>query len=224
MNMISKFFILFYISLISSCIMIPDDYLQIKKYKKSNQKTIKIEGFNIGGYRTDSYTTSTSYGSGSLSDNYGYSLNESSINKNIKTNNVYIVTSKAEDFRGILAKTGCFRVVSRKETKADFIVVGQIEAGGDMSWHYPVQFLEGLTLTPLLGMPLPIRGSGTSSANIYKTNNKELLTNIRTQKIYLSAWTTLYSAKNDEKRGLEILYNMIMQDLADKIAQEFCNE
>src|SRR5438876_1167730 len=88
--------------------------------------------------------------------------------------------------------------------------------------HHEDQFLEGLTLTPLFGVPVPVRGSGSASANIYQRENRELVSSVNTGTLYLTAWTTIYSSGHDRERGLAILRGMAMRDLADRLAQAVC--
>ena len=208
--------------LLTSCLMVPDRYLEpIKKRQTSSKKTIKIEGFEIGSFQTTGYSTNSNYGTVSAQSNNNHASGYYS-GGGVTTHNQYVVTSEAEEFRGILANTGCFRVVA-PNAKADLVLVGRVNSGGDMSWHYFVQFLEGLTLTPLLGMPVPERGSGMASANIYKYDNGELLESVTTKKVYLSGWLTIYSSEK-EKEGLATIRTMAMRDLAEELSNRFCDK
>lgn len=219
-----KFTGIIFVSLLSGCIMVPKQYLEpIKKYKVSKAKTVKVEGFEFSQLQTTGYTTNTNFGTASAANNRGYSVNGSYSGVGLTANHQYVSNSAAEDFRGILLQTGCFRVVN-SEAKSDLVLVGKIEAGRDMSWHYPAQFLEGLTLTPLLGMPVPARVSGETSVAIYQSDNGELLTSLKTPRIYLSLWTTLYSSERDGNEALSNLRGMIMRDLAENVSKNFCAE
>jgi hypothetical protein len=181
---------------------------------------VAIEGFNVGGFQPTGYTTSTSFGTASAAGSGGYASG-SYVGSGLAVHNQYVVTSEAEDFRTILAQTGCFRIVA-PGAPADLVLVGQVGAAPDMSWHYAVQFLEGLTLTPLFGVPVPVRGSGGASANVYERQSGELVSSINTGRIYLTGWTTIYSSGRDRERGLALLRGMAMRDLADRLAQAVC--
>jgi hypothetical protein len=206
----------------SGCLMIPEKYLgPVEKRQTNVKKTIAIEGFEVGSFQTIGYTTSSNYGVASAQANNNYASGSYS-GTGIATHNRYVVTSLAEQFRGILASTGCFTVVA-PNTKSDLILVGRVNSQADMSWHYFVQFLEGLTLTPLFGVPVPARGSGDASANIYKSGTGELIESVATGKIYLSGWLTIYSF-DKEREGLETIRTMAMHDLAEDLADRFCGQ
>ena len=205
----------------SGCMMVPARYREpIRSYPTPAPKTVAIEGFNVGGFQPTGYTTSTSFGTASATGSGGYASG-SYVGSGLAVHNDYVVTSEAEDFRTILAQTRRFRIVA-PGAPADLVLVGQVHAGPDMSWHYAVQFLEGLTLTPLFGVPVPVRGSGSASANIYQRDNRELVSSVNTGMLYLTAWTTIYSSGHDRERGLAILRGMAMRDLADRLAQAVC--
>jgi hypothetical protein len=207
---------------VNGCMIVPDKYLEpIKKRQIDKKKTISIEGFEVGSFQTTGYSASSDYGAVSGRAN-NTNVSGSYYGGGITTHNQYVVTSLAEEFRGILAGTGCFTVVA-PNTKSDLVLVGRVNSQGDMSWHYFVQFLEGLTLTPLFGMPVPERGSGSASANIYKYGTGELIESVSTGKIYLSGWLTIYSS-DKEKEGLATIRTMAMRDLAEEMADRFCNQ
>src|SRR5262249_13252127 len=98
--------------------------------------------------------------------------------------------------------TGCFRVVA-PGSPSDQVLIGQVNSVPNMGWTIPVQFLEGLTLTPIFGVPVPMRGTGEASANIYDHASGELVSSVSTGKIPLTGWTTIlhWSSRRRARAG-----------------------
>jgi hypothetical protein len=52
----------------------------------------------------------------------------------------------------------------------------------------------------------------------------KLVGSVSTGKIPLTGWTTIYTGHQDGQRGLAILREMAMHDLAERLAQATCGE
>jgi hypothetical protein len=203
--------------------LVPARYQQpITSYRTPSPRTLGIEGFNVGGFQTTGYTTNTSVGAASAAGTGGYASG-SYVGSGLAVHNEYVVSSEAEDFRTLLAQTGCFRVVG-PGAPSDLVLIGQVQSQPDMGWTIPAQILKGLTITPIFGVPVPARGSGSASANIYDHQTGELVRSVATRKVYLTGWTTIYTRHEDGQRGLAILRGMAMRDLAERLAQATCEK
>ena len=180
--------------------------------------SVAIEGFTVGGFQPTGYSTTTNVGTAVAGDTTGTYVGSS-----LTEHNQYVISSEAETFRRLLADTGCFRVVA-PGTPSELVLVCQLQSEPNLGWTIPVQFLEGLILTPIFGVPYPVRGTGSASANIHLHPSGELESSDTTEKIALIGWTTLYTSRSDAARGLEALRVMAMRDLTDWLARAVCTE
>ena len=203
----------------SACISVPARYqAPVTRYRPVTARTIAIEGFTVGSLQPTGYTTTTNVGSAFAGGTSGLY-----VGSGVAEHEQYVFSSEAETFRALLANTGCFRVVA-PGSPSDLVLVGQVNSVPNMGWTIPAQFLEGLTLTPIFGVPVPMRGTGEASANIYDHTSGELVSSVSTGKIPLTGWTTIYTGHQDGQRGLATLRGMAMHDLAERLAQATCGE
>jgi hypothetical protein len=206
----------------TACMMVPDRYKEpIERAHTASPKTVAVEGFSVGGFQTTGYTTSTNMGTGSALGPGGVATG-SYVDSGVAVHDEYIVSSAAEDFRSLLAQTGCFRVVA-PGAGSDLLLVGRVQADAANGWLTVVQLLEGLTITPLFGMPFPARLGGSAEVNIYDESTRQLIGSVSTGPVYLTGWTTLYTAKQDGGQGRAVVRAMAMRDLADRIAKDACS-
>jgi hypothetical protein len=217
----------------TGCMQVPARYQQpLPTYPSRAQKALAVEGFTqdqfrptgiarnfaAGGFHSDS--RADTYGRGVTATAQGHASGGFTAG-GLAVQGEYVTTSEAEYIRSMLVQTGCLRVVANRD-KAEVIVVGSAgaqEADGPLT---AVHILEGLTLTPLLGMPIPGRVRGWATASLY-TKDGEMVGSLSTS-TYLTGFGTLYTAADDMKTALATVRAMAMRDLVEKLADSVCGQ
>jgi hypothetical protein len=216
----------------AGCMSVPARYrAPLPRHVTAAPKRIAVEGFVRDVYRETGRAVATSYGQAQAraaavgvgpGGAYAYdgTVRAAQSGLAVATQGEYVPTSDAEDIRGLLLETGCFRVTADPGS-ADLVVRGDADSHGALgAARTLVQVVEGLTLTPLFGVPVPGRVRGVATASVY-TADGELVGRFGTE-AYLSGWTTLYTAGQDKAKALAIVRGMAMRDLVARLADAAC--
>jgi hypothetical protein len=131
----------------------------------------------------------------------------------------YVEVSDAWALRYLLEDTRCIRKVSEGGS-ARVSLEGQSHA----EHHYGVAggfgvFLTSITLTALLGVPIPEYADGTASVRIYRDG--EFVDQVNS-KIKFRYWTTIYTDEPRRAKSVGIARFMALREAADKVAERLC--
>jgi hypothetical protein len=134
-----------------------------------------------------------------------------------------VETERATDHaivRGMLEETGCIQALERG-TPAPVRLVVQVDAGPrSHPGRLMVAAVEWLTLTPLIGLPIPGGVGGTADARLYVDGRE---TRSYEEHRQLGYWTSIYTRRASAERAATRLRTELLQGVVEHVVPDLCS-
>ncbi|HWO89488.1 MAG TPA: hypothetical protein VNL98_10100 [Gemmatimonadales bacterium] len=213
----------------AGCMLTPARFEQPSpRYTNANRVRIAVTGFEYDQFRATGAASSYGAAAGSSTvtgSGYGWQANGLSRAGaawgSQAVQGEYVTRTLAPDVAVAFANTGCFQVVMGPNAKPDYVFEGRADGYKAMGALRVLAFVEGLTLTPLFGMPILGRAEGQASINVVRVEDGTLVGNFHSR-VPLKVVTTLYTARSAEAEATATARNFAIRDAIEQAAGAFC--
>jgi hypothetical protein len=133
-----------------------------------------------------------------------------------------VETARATDHaivRGLLDETGCIQALERGSPAPVRLVVKADAGPRSHPGRLAVAAVEWLTLTPLIGLPIPSGVDGTATARLFVDGRETRSYDAHRQDAY---WTSIYTRRASAERASTRLRTELFEDVVEQVVPDLC--